>query len=117
MNGNHPEMYSSNSGYYDLSVKEPWVCGKTLYSMITVSSAVLIGIAAACFFVPLLFGNATLTTTGLTQLVHTIQYLHHSPYFSLAFEDVANTTKNSLANVKTTVLILLTLCMQSKQYA
>ena len=50
MNGNHPEMYSSNSGYYDLSVKEPWVCGKTLYSMITVSSAVLIGIAAACFF-------------------------------------------------------------------
>ena len=49
MNGNHPEMYSSNSGYYDLSVKEPWVCGKTLYSMITVSSAVLIGIAAACF--------------------------------------------------------------------
>ena len=66
MNGNHPEMYSSNSGYYDLPVKEPWVCGKTLYSMITVSSAVLIGIAAACFFVPLLFGNATLTTTGLT---------------------------------------------------
>lgn len=37
MNDNHPEKYSSNSGYYDLPVKEPW-----------------------------LFGNATLTITGLT---------------------------------------------------
>lgn len=57
MNDNHSEMYSSNSGYYDLPVKEPWVCGKTLYSVITVGSAVLIGIAAACFFAPWLFGN------------------------------------------------------------
>lgn len=66
MNDNHSEMYSSNSGYYDLPVKEPWVCGKTLYSVITVGSAVLIGIAAACFFAPWLFGNAALTATGIT---------------------------------------------------
>ena len=50
MNDNRSEMYSINSGYYDLPVKEPWVCGKTLYSVITISSAVLVGVAAACFF-------------------------------------------------------------------
>ena len=40
MNENHSEMYSANSGYYDLPVKETWVCGKTLYSVITIGSAV-----------------------------------------------------------------------------
>lgn len=49
MNDNPSEMYSVNSGYYDLPVKEPWVCGKTLYSVITISSAVLVGVATACF--------------------------------------------------------------------
>lgn len=66
MNDNRSEMYSINSGYYDLPVKEPWVCGKTLYSVITISSAVLVGVAAACFFAPWLFGNTTLTATGIT---------------------------------------------------
>lgn len=66
MNENHSEMYSANSGYYDLPVKEPWVCGKTLYSVITIGSAILIGIAASCFFAPRLFGNVTLTATGIT---------------------------------------------------
>lgn len=66
MNENYSEVYSANSGYYDLPVKEPWVCGKKLYSVITIGSAVLIGIVVACFFAPWLFGNATLTTSGIT---------------------------------------------------
>lgn len=69
MNDNRSEMYSINSGYYDLPVKEPWVCGKTLYSVITISSAVLVGVAAACFFAPWLFGNTTLTATGIMTLI------------------------------------------------
>lgn len=66
MNENHSELYSANSGYYDLPVKEPWACRKALYSVITIGSAVVIGIAAACFFAPCLFGNAVLTATGIT---------------------------------------------------
>lgn len=66
MNEDHPELYSANSGYYDLPLKEPWICGRTQYSVITLGSAVLIGIAAARFFAPWLFGNPTLTATGIT---------------------------------------------------
>lgn len=66
MNENHSEMYSTNSGYYDLPVKESWVCGKTLYSVITIGSAVLIGIAVAFFFAPWLFDNAMLIAADIT---------------------------------------------------
>lgn len=66
MNVDNSGMYDANSGYYDLPIKEPWVCSKALYSAITISSSILIGLTAACLFAPWLFGNAALSATGLT---------------------------------------------------
>lgn len=120
MNDNRSEMYSINSGYYDLPVKEPWVCGKTLYSVITISSAVLVGVAAACFFAPWLFGNTTLTATGITLIVLTMQYLRYllrSSCFALAFMGVQSSIGNFLTSVRIIVSMPQTSFMQFKRYA
>lgn len=66
LNENNFGKYSSHSGYYNLPVKEPWTCNQTLYSVITIGSSVMIGLAAACLFAPWLFGNTALSATGTT---------------------------------------------------
>lgn len=66
MDEHNTELYNANSGFYVLPTKEPWNCSKALYSLVTISSAVAIGLLVGCFFSPWLFNTSSLSTTGAT---------------------------------------------------
>ena len=69
MDEHNTELYNANSEFYVLPTnepKEPLHCKKALYSLVTISSAIGIGLLVGCFFAPWLFNTATLTTTGTT---------------------------------------------------
>lgn len=66
MDEHNTELYNANSEFYVLPVKEPWNCRKALYSLVTTSSAIAIGLLVRCFFTPWLFNTAALSTTSTT---------------------------------------------------
>lgn len=66
MDEHNTELYNANSGFYVLPTKEPWNCSKALYSLVTISSAITIGLLVGCFFSPWLFNTSSLSTTGAT---------------------------------------------------
>lgn len=69
MDEHNTELYNANSEFYVLPTnepKEPWNCKKALYSLVTISSAIGIGLLVGCFFAPWLFNTAALSTTGTT---------------------------------------------------
>ena len=47
MDEHNTELYNANSGFYVLPTKEPW--SKALYSLVTISSAITIGLLVGCF--------------------------------------------------------------------
>lgn len=52
MDEHNTELYNANSEFYVLPTnepKEPWNCKKTLYSLVTISSAIGIGLLVGCF--------------------------------------------------------------------
>lgn len=69
MDEHNTELYNANSEFYVLPTREPeepWNCRKALYSVVTISSAIAIGLLIGRFFAPWLFATAALSTTGTT---------------------------------------------------
>lgn len=69
MDEHNTELYNANSEFYVLpqkKPKEPWNCKRGLYSLVSISSAIAIGLLVGCFFAPWFFNTGSLSTTGTT---------------------------------------------------
>ena len=115
MDEHNTELYNANSEFYVLPTnepKEPLHCKKALYSLVTISSAIGIGLLVGCFFAPWLFNTATLTTTGTTLV---------GAYYSIfaifaPFMDARSSTGNYLVSVLPTDSPPQMFSMLFKQY-
>ncbi len=81
MDEHNTELYNANSGFYVLPTKEPpWNCSKALYSLVTISSAITIGLLVGCFSPRGFFNTSSLSTTEQPQWVLTTSFAIFAPF-------------------------------------